>query len=329
MSSVLLLTDIIHHVCRLGEDQRHVEQRRHPIDPSKARLALDGQGDHGLAVGSRCEPVCLLPGHAARNPAQLVEGQLRECGPRQRQMRVVHRIEAAAEEADATPDAPSFDLGRAYEDGIPDSVHEQQDGREEHRRAKDLRNRYLCHQPGALQQPLLIEGADRQAGGVEHDKAVKSGRSAEDIDANDHDEGAHDRLAEFVSADAVDHDPLPGTEGMPILEGLASFLDMRRQAFPDFKYTIEDVLAEGDKVIDALEGIDGFQMFSGPLKFTEEHTLSTGGFQILIAKDGEGARKQVGITVTGAELPLELPREGEGGLRSGARETKTTPIEGA
>ena len=44
---------------------------------------------------------------------------------------------------------------------------------------------------------------------------------------------------------------------------------------------------EGDKVIDALEGIDGFQMFSGPLKFTEEHTLSTGGFQILIAKDGK------------------------------------------
>jgi hypothetical protein len=24
-------------------------------------------------------------------------------------------------------------------------------------------------------------------------------------------EGAHDRLAEFVAADAVDHDPLPGS----------------------------------------------------------------------------------------------------------------------
>jgi steroid delta-isomerase-like uncharacterized protein len=65
-------------------------------------------------------------------------------------------------------------------------------------------------------------------------------------------EGAHDRLAEFVAADAVDHDPLPGTENMPILEGLATFLDMRRQAFPDFKYTIEDVLAEGDKVFGRL-----------------------------------------------------------------------------
>jgi steroid delta-isomerase-like uncharacterized protein len=65
-------------------------------------------------------------------------------------------------------------------------------------------------------------------------------------------DGRHDQLSEFVSPDAVDHDPLPGTEGMPILEGLTAFLDMRRQAFPDFKYTIEDVLAEGDKVFGRL-----------------------------------------------------------------------------
>jgi branched-chain amino acid transport system substrate-binding protein len=44
---------------------------------------------------------------------------------------------------------------------------------------------------------------------------------------------------------------------------------------------------DGDKVVKALEGIDGFQLFSGPLKFTDEHTLSSGGFQILEAKDGK------------------------------------------
>ena len=65
-------------------------------------------------------------------------------------------------------------------------------------------------------------------------------------------EGRHDLLPEYVSADAVDHDPLPGTENMPILEGLGTFLEMRRQAFPDFKYTIEDVMAEGDKVFGRL-----------------------------------------------------------------------------
>lgn len=65
-------------------------------------------------------------------------------------------------------------------------------------------------------------------------------------------DGRHEALPEFVAAEAVDHDPLPGTEGLPILEGLTAFLDMRRQAFPDFKYTIEDVLAEGDKVFGRL-----------------------------------------------------------------------------
>lgn len=44
---------------------------------------------------------------------------------------------------------------------------------------------------------------------------------------------------------------------------------------------------DGDKVIDALQAIDGFQLFSGPLKFTPEHTLTNGGFQILVVKDGK------------------------------------------
>jgi branched-chain amino acid transport system substrate-binding protein len=44
---------------------------------------------------------------------------------------------------------------------------------------------------------------------------------------------------------------------------------------------------DGDKIITALEDIDGFEMFSGPLKFTPEHTLSSGGFVILVIKDGK------------------------------------------
>ena len=42
-------------------------------------------------------------------------------------------------------------------------------------------------------------------------------------------------------------------------------------------------------MIAALEAIDGFKMFSGPLKFTPEHTLSSGGFVILVIKDGSFA----------------------------------------
>lgn len=44
---------------------------------------------------------------------------------------------------------------------------------------------------------------------------------------------------------------------------------------------------EGADIITALEEIDGLELFSGPLKFTEEHTLSSGGFQILESSNGE------------------------------------------
>ncbi|SNR65548.1 branched-chain amino acid ABC transporter substrate-binding protein [Blastococcus mobilis] len=44
-----------------------------------------------------------------------------------------------------------------------------------------------------------------------------------------------------------------------------------------------------EDVIAALEGIDGLELFSGPLKFTEEHTLSSGGFLILSVQDGKFA----------------------------------------
>lgn len=44
---------------------------------------------------------------------------------------------------------------------------------------------------------------------------------------------------------------------------------------------------EGDEIIAALEDIEGFELFSGPLTFTEEHTLSNGGFQILKSANGE------------------------------------------
>ena len=50
---------------------------------------------------------------------------------------------------------------------------------------------------------------------------------------------------------------------------------------------IEDAgSTEGEEIITALEEIDGLQLFSGPLKFTPEHTLSSGGFVILQVQDG-------------------------------------------
>ncbi|MEV5707563.1 branched-chain amino acid ABC transporter substrate-binding protein [Actinoallomurus sp. NPDC052274] len=44
---------------------------------------------------------------------------------------------------------------------------------------------------------------------------------------------------------------------------------------------------DGDKLATALEGINGLQLFSGPLKFTDRHTLTSGGFVILVVKNGK------------------------------------------
>lgn len=41
---------------------------------------------------------------------------------------------------------------------------------------------------------------------------------------------------------------------------------------------------KGEDVIAALEKIDGFKIFSGALKFTPEHTLTEGGFDILVVE---------------------------------------------
>lgn len=49
---------------------------------------------------------------------------------------------------------------------------------------------------------------------------------------------------------------------------------------------------KGEDVIKALESIDGFDIFSGKLKFTEEHTLSEGGFDILVVKGSDFALNQ-------------------------------------
>src|SRR4029450_12605230 len=54
------------------------------------------------------------------------------------------------------------------------------------------------------------------------------------------------RADEVVAADFVDHAPMPGQA--PGLEGVKRKWAMYLDAIPDFRVTIEDLVAEGDKV---------------------------------------------------------------------------------
>jgi len=61
--------------------------------------------------------------------------------------------------------------------------------------------------------------------------------------------GNLDQIEEFVSADLVDHEtPPPGMEGLEGIEVLRQFVKVFRDAFPDLRFTAEDMIAEGDKV---------------------------------------------------------------------------------
>ena len=86
-------------------------------------------------------------------------------------------------------------------------------------------------------------------------------------------EGAEDWIANYKAAFNAD----PGPYSTQSYDAVR----LAAQAIEDAGST------DGDAIIAALEAIDGFEMFSGPLKFTPEHTLSSGGFVILEIKDGK------------------------------------------
>jgi steroid delta-isomerase-like uncharacterized protein len=60
--------------------------------------------------------------------------------------------------------------------------------------------------------------------------------------------GDADAFDEIVASDFIHHSPgLP-----PDLEGMKQALPMFRAAFPNMSYRVEDMIAEGDKVVDRL-----------------------------------------------------------------------------
>jgi predicted ester cyclase len=53
---------------------------------------------------------------------------------------------------------------------------------------------------------------------------------------------------EIYAANFIDHSPFPGTT--PDREGIKQFIKIIRDAFPDIKLTIEDLISESDKVVE-------------------------------------------------------------------------------
>lgn len=54
-------------------------------------------------------------------------------------------------------------------------------------------------------------------------------------------------VAELVAPNVVDHNPLPGQA--PGIEGIKQVVTTFRNAFPDARFTSEDLVTEGDRVV--------------------------------------------------------------------------------
>ena len=59
-------------------------------------------------------------------------------------------------------------------------------------------------------------------------------------------------IDEIVATDFVEHYPQPGVP--PTREGLKQTLQALKTAFPDLRYTIEDSIESGDKIVHRLTG---------------------------------------------------------------------------
>ena len=59
--------------------------------------------------------------------------------------------------------------------------------------------------------------------------------------------GNVDLIDDLIDPNWVDHSPVPGQE--PGLDGLKKMVIIFRTTFPDLRSTVEDLIAEGDKVV--------------------------------------------------------------------------------
>src|SRR5438067_1340475 len=87
----------------------------------------------------------------------------------------------------------------------------------------------------------LPEAAARRGGSTEANKTLV--RQAIDEMFS---QGKTDAVDKYVAADFMEHQAFPGVP--PTRDGLKQTITMMRQAFPDLKFTVEDAIAEGDKV---------------------------------------------------------------------------------
>ena len=119
-------------------------------------------------------------------------------------------------------------------------------------------------------------------------------------------------VAESYAANYVDHQPTP--PGLPAgLAGFKQFTTMFRNAFPDLSYTIDDEIADGDRVVQRVTGQGTMKGPFAGMPATDKHATWS-EIHICRLKDGKivehwgsvdqlGMLQQLGL----APVPTQRP----------------------
>ena len=140
---------------------------------------------------------------------------------------------------------------------------------------------------------------------TEENKAVAR-RTVEAINAGD-----MSLFESLVAPDSVDHTVPPGMP--PTRESVKQFLTMFRAAFPDWHYTIEDVIAEGDRVVQraTARGTMKGEFLGRP---ATGKSATWGEIHIVRLKDGKIVEHWANVDQLGMLQQLGLaPAPGQGG----------------
>jgi steroid delta-isomerase-like uncharacterized protein len=121
--------------------------------------------------------------------------------------------------------------------------------------------------------------------------------------------GNADALDELMAPDIVDHNPVP--DQVPGVEGMKQWMATARGSFPDLSGTVEDVLAEGDRVAARVmwHGTHAGEFLGVP---PTGKTVSSPAFHIVLFSRGRAVEwwgtadlltvlQQVGATVSGQD----------------------------
>jgi len=112
-------------------------------------------------------------------------------------------------------------------------------------------------------------------------------------------------VEEYYAAGYVEHDVLP-LAIPPGLEGIRQLFGMLRAAFPDLHYDVDDVVAEGDKVVQRVTGsgtmhgsLFGLPATGRPASWSEIHISRFDGGKVVehwSVTDQLGMLQQLGLT---------------------------------